>query len=254
MTTILSRNAAEDDDSNTVRRTGILLIVLTAPPPCCKRMKQNKSVPAKKKTHQYKLIINPHLPFFFYCAEKWAITCRASHKPKVYNGSCRSITCTTLPKPDSWSAILTRRLTNGEKVQKVLQSCFPNLSKLDFEQGDSSYFLFRPTNRVQVDWLTPQQKSALDQVNGKSLPLYDLITNETMHTALQTFRNLLEDPSRPLPPGNISVPFLLSKTLASNYLVDRHYDEIREFLRLNETCCKLLPDPDETVFVSLDSF
>lgn len=136
-------------------------------------------------------------------------------------------------------------------VKKVFQSCFPKLEKWNLQELEEDN-TFRPTIRLQKDWLNNSNyKIALDQVNGQPLPLYQHITADSMQKALGTFAALWQDPSRPQPPGNkISIPFLMTTTLASNFLTDRYYDEIRELFSFNQSCCKLLPDPDETVFVS----
>jgi hypothetical protein len=71
---------------------------------------------------------------------------------------------------------------------------------------------------------------------------------------LQYYRELLTDPTRPNIPANanLAVPFLLSTTLSSNFVVDKFYNEIRDFFRFDDSHCEKGPDPDESVFVSIN--
>jgi hypothetical protein len=130
----------------------------------------------------------------------------------------------------------------------------------------SSYFSY--------DDLTYQ----LDAINGRQYGSYRVVDSQQMEVGLNTFQSLYmsfwqqqqqqqqQDPennnninnnatsSRPTSTSttSFSIPFLLSHTLASNYMVNRHYDKIVDFLKFNETACcgPETPYPDETVFVS----
>jgi hypothetical protein len=54
---------------------------------------------------------------------------------------------------------------------------------------------------------------------------------------------------------NISFPFLVVEAFSMfDVLVDKYYDEFRRLFDFDEgACCKLKPDPDESVFVSATS-
>ena len=54
--------------------------------------------------------------------------------------------------------------------------------------------------------------------------------------------------------SNISFPFLYVKSLTNSYGIDRYYEKHLEVAAIDENaCCKLIPYPDETVFVRICS-
>jgi hypothetical protein len=159
-----------------------------------------------------------------------------------------------------------------KSTRDTLDACFPNLASLvTYFEGDndnhnnnnnnsanttstSTSTIHSSIRSQQREWLTVEQQTKLHQVNGHKVNLYEVVTNESIHTGLQTFADLWNDPSRPRHKrgSSISIPYLLTSTLASNYMVDRYYEEIRDVFRLNETsssCCALRADPEEIVFV-----
>jgi hypothetical protein len=65
---------------------------------------------------------------------------------------------------------------------------------------------------------------------------------------------LLTDPTRPNTPANanLAFPFLISTTLSSNVVLNKFYNEIRDFFRFDDSFCGQVPDPDESVFVRIN--
>jgi hypothetical protein len=181
--------------------------------------------------------------------------------------------------PNGPTNIKSTTTTTTATTRDTLDACFPNLSSLlslsslllfedddDDEEGDKKKnnnnststrsTTFSSIRSQQRQWLTAEQRSKLHQVNGHQVTshMYQVVTNESIHTGLQQFVELWNDPSRPLSTSTtISIPYLHVTTLASNYMVDRYYEEIRDFFRFHHdpsSCCALQADPEETVFVS----
>jgi hypothetical protein len=142
-----------------------------------------------------------------------------------------------------------------KRVRRELQLCFPNLRPLDFAKANGPEYQERA--RQQNEWLGTQQRRRLSSINQAINPPYALVgvINETnVMAGLQHYHELLTDPTRPNIPANanLAVPFLFSTTFSSSFVVDKFYDEIRNFLQFDDSCCGQVPDPDESVFVSIN--
>jgi hypothetical protein len=134
------------------------------------------------------------------------------------------------------------------KPREELETCFPNLRGMDFQQGRGSEATLRAEQ--QQNWLSAKQINMLRRINR-----HQGIGNKEalLQEGLEYYLKLLADPTRPSVPENatITVPFLSSTTLSSTFVVDHYYDEIRDFVTFDdEACCAMVPDPDESVFVS----
>jgi hypothetical protein len=56
------------------------------------------------------------------------------------------------------------------------------------------------------------------------------------------------------PNANITLPVVFDKHMINFAGVDDYYNDFRAFFAFDDQlCCKALPDPDETVFVSIVS-
>jgi hypothetical protein len=148
--------------------------------------------------------------------------------------------------------LVFRRQERGGKwvfARKDIQQCFPNLRDFDFELGNSDEFDER--RRQQANWLKDREAfQLLELPNGINASLVDkgleylhrLVANQT------TDRTTMELP----PNANISLPFIYSQAFVNYSLIDQFYNDFRELFAFDElACCNLLPDADESVFVSL---
>jgi hypothetical protein len=113
------------------------------------------------------------------------------------------------------------------------------------------------------------QSMLSEGMNGKRIHNYKVeLDSQRLDEAFRLFRDLLlvsasnntdiqpagiqtslssvgVGPSSPF----ISLPFLLTNILASDYMVDHFYQDLRQYFAIDESCCKEIPEPDETVFV-----
>jgi hypothetical protein len=144
-----------------------------------------------------------------------------------------------------------------KRVRRELQACFPNLRPFDFEKANGPEYQERA--RQQNKWLSTQQRRRLGSINEAINPPYALVgvINETRVMAgLRSYHELLNDPTGPNIPADaeLRVPYLLSNTLSSNFAVDKFYNEIRDFFRFDDgdSRCAQVPDPEESVFVSIN--
>lgn len=126
---------------------------------------------------------------------------------------------------------------------KDTKKCFPKFRYWDFELGNGPNYDERLEQ--QKRWL--EGKSALLQLTtARSEDVDESLS--TLRTILQTERNFTDLTNS----RNITLPFLLADHLALIDLwPDRFYDDYRDFFEFDyKACCKVKPDPDESVFVS----
>jgi len=137
--------------------------------------------------------------------------------------------------------------------QEAINSCLPKLQDVDFEEGnrlwpDGSFLdkQFANLTMQGMDW------RGMDTAGFTNRTSYE----ENLHAFVRHYRAshaLLFDNNT-----EVRKPLLISRQMVYlyNHLMDEYYDDFRELLQWKEsTCCKQLPDPDESVFVStnLDS-
>ena len=162
--------------------------------------------------------------------------------------------------------ILRHQMTDGVDNPKWLSSsrtfkqCFPKLRSLDYSQANTAEFDQRLKQITQV--FSTKEQQLLDGINGKVLDMYEEITDDHIRSSLEFFLSQFRNQTRQsqlallLPPNaTISLPFLRSWTLASNYMINKYYTEIRDWFQFetHSACCRDLPDPNEVVFVRMDT-
>ena len=128
------------------------------------------------------------------------------------------------------------------RARAGLQKCFPNTRSWDFETGNTPEFLSRQTQ--QAEWLGSKFAEAPP---GKD--------KDEVDQFLQEFLQLLRHENAKPAEGSsstISLPFLYANSFVMlSTFMDRYYDNYRQLFSFDDTaCCKLKPDPDESVFVS----
>ena len=122
----------------------------------------------------------------------------------------------------------------------ILQ-CFPKLN-WDFTAGNSKLFSQRQSQ--QQDWLGGKWDHMTGKINGQS-------PNEIEEGLYFLINEILTDPERPDRKSEsypLRLPFLLSESLDVFPMVDRYYDKLKKLFAFNDSCCALLPKPDESVF------
>ena len=164
-------------------------------------------------------------------------------------------------------------------TEKKIKQCFPNLRGYDHSAGNGHQY--KVSKRIQDLWLykskddnnsttttysLKQLGNDLIRVNGIRLPLYEYITQDEITKGLDAFVKLLDisknttisstslraaSATSTTTGAAISIPHLVVFTLANNFMVDKYYEQIREYFAFDyDACCKERPYPDETVFVS----
>ena len=165
-----------------------------------------------------------------------------------------------------------------------IKQCFPNLRGYDHSGGNGNQY--KVSKRIQDLWLyktkddnlkttysLTQLGNDLIRVNGIRLPLYEYVTQEEITKGLDAFAKLLDisknttisstslaessstKSATPTMTPSISIPHLVVFTLANNFMVDKYYEQIREYFAFDyDACCKERPYPDETVFVSTNTY
>jgi hypothetical protein len=134
-------------------------------------------------------------------------------------------------------------------TEKQLKQCFPNLRPFDFGLGNSPEYMERVGQ--QENW-TIANMTVLKGVDRGG---------EDLRSAMEHIQVLSRSPTRSSLPldANLSLPliditiFFLTST-EKDTLIDKYFDEIREFLVFDENaCCREVPRHNETVLVSLMS-
>jgi len=142
------------------------------------------------------------------------------------------------------NSVLLRHQENPKWVRgrDALQKCFPNSRAWDFRAANTLEFLSQKEG--QKKWLGEQFGEA---PGGK--------TRGEIDKYLQEFLALKgHEKARPADgqSNNISLPFLYAnKFVQLSAFMDRFYDDYRKLFQFdNISCCNLMPEPDESVFVS----
>lgn len=118
----------------------------------------------------------------------------------------------------------------------ILQDVFPAFQSYDFALSSSEEYKL----------LEKQQQELV----GSSLDGINTYDPARIDEAMSLFVNLTN--SLDLPPGNISMPYFFANRINHNtFFSDMGYDEFRHLFHFNPKYCKLKPDPDETVLVSM---
>jgi hypothetical protein len=140
--------------------------------------------------------------------------------------------------------IMQHQERGGKWVSAVqnLKECFPNLRHYDFERGNAPSFYQRL--QQQNEWLGRDEASKLVFPN--------LVSQERVDEGLEFLASLARKNSTiPLDDHNISLPFLYVQAFAELSHIDSHLSDLRQLFSLDRaSCCKEIPQPDESVFVS----
>jgi hypothetical protein len=158
-----------------------------------------------------------------------------------------------------WFKTLSNNNNNNNNNNKTTITMSTNTTKNNMRNGEKKN---DPYHALIV--------SELEGINGRQYGSYRVVDAQQIEAGLTTFQTLWRQehskttttttttaPKSPPQQSSttttsVSIPFLLSHTLGSNYMVNRYYDKIVDFFRFNETACcgPETPYPDETVFVS----
>ena len=133
--------------------------------------------------------------------------------------------------------VVPKRWKHGNwkvRTMQPLQKCIPISRNWDFETA------YKP----EVEILSQEQVQRwpfLEKAPYK--------TEAEVNEYLSKFKEiLLSGEARP-PNDTISFPFIFADNLAwEGPHADRYYDKLRQTFQWDPACCKLKPDPDETVF------
>jgi hypothetical protein len=143
-----------------------------------------------------------------------------------------------------------------------VQRCFPKFRRYDFTQGNTPEY--DQKKKYQRKWLgnqsamllieTAHDENDIDETLStlKSVLSWNNSTfyhdNNNNNNNNNDENNNDNDESR----GNITLPYLKADYLAMvDFWIDKYYDEYRTYFKFDRRkCCKLQPEPDESVFVS----
>lgn len=129
-----------------------------------------------------------------------------------------------------------------------VHQCFPNLRQLNFTQGNS--LRYDQTLSRQIELLGGLHQKVL---HVKSTGTSDLLRSLSTLSNVRKWNNLTIDRKDDEEESNgITIPFLLVEVFSMfDILIDKYYEEFRRLFEFDaEACCKLKPEPDESVFVS----
>ena len=129
------------------------------------------------------------------------------------------------------------------------KACFPNTRGYDFRQANTPEFV--RAQQVQKKLFGNQQAEHYFYYNAcreqecideKLEFLYKVLT-----TSNTTSNKTAEDV------GSITIPHVYSNSFLSpeSFLTDRYYQVVKDVFSLDDSVCALIPDPDETVLVSV---
>ena len=146
------------------------------------------------------------------------------------------------------------------RASQNIQKCFPALRNWDFSHG-AHWTEWEERVLQQENWLEIQQLATLDLVNGKSSAIFTTqrpkpLERKQVDESLRLFQQLLRSPEQPAVveessnANAISLPYLYSESMDDWMFIDEYYDDFLELLQFDRRCCKQVPDPDESVFVS----
>lgn len=118
-----------------------------------------------------------------------------------------------------------------------IQKCFSSFKFVNFTEANSDTF----------DELEASQNQQLKERN-----LTNLDDIEGVHKALSLWKTLLDTKELNASSGvdSVSIPFFSVSKFVKWDAIDKRLDEIKSFLAFDrEACCRIIPDPDESVFV-----
>ena len=147
-----------------------------------------------------------------------------------------------------------------KRVRGEIQNCFPNLRRYYDPYMDRNHF---SPFKAKLNAMFPEGKHPFFDVQKKEDPA---VVENTLSLFKNTFANMTaaniannsaDDNLETASSRNsvsISMPFLpVRKMVTIDFYLDKFHDQNRQnfqFDLANTDCCKLKPDPDESVFVS----
>jgi len=130
-----------------------------------------------------------------------------------------------------------------KRARSFISRCFPKLSHLDFEAGNSQEYQDR---QVQQKILYGASVEGL-KLKGKD--------DETVTRVLDHLQSLVNDgkfstSSVGMPKdAKIHLPFLVADEMVDHEYLDRYRNDFRTFFDFDDdACCAAIPEPDESVF------
>uniref|UniRef100_A0A7R9ZRR8 Transmembrane protein n=1 Tax=Craspedostauros australis TaxID=1486917 RepID=A0A7R9ZRR8_9STRA len=170
-------------------------------------------------------------------------------------------------------------------TREAVQQCFVNLRRFEhFDDGQyqdvdaldgrggNGWWRWWTSGRNLGDYPFPESQTLvgmgrsdvaeLDLVNGRPIPgkraagAREAPTKDDLSHALERFISLRQTPDPLLQPNHqlpVPLPYLQSESLDHFVFLDQYYTEMKELFKFDtesSTCCRQVPSPDETVFVS----
>lgn len=118
-----------------------------------------------------------------------------------------------------------------------IQDCFPKLRHYNFSAANTNAF----------DKLVLEQDRTLREDSARLKIVGDQDNADTVEDALLYWRSMLESHVD----NGMAAPFLTVAKWCPPEMIDRYFDQLERFFEFDKiACCKTLPDPDESVFVS----
>lgn len=128
-----------------------------------------------------------------------------------------------------------------------IQKCFPRLRDFDFTGANTN----------EIDSLASFQNQQLEERNLTTLNDKGKGADEIMpNDALSVWKTLLETPQlNGSASGSITIPFFTVSYFAEWDALDMSFDKIKSFLEFDrQACCREIPETDESVFVSFNTW
>jgi len=130
----------------------------------------------------------------------------------------------------------------------AIQKCFPKLREYNFSAANTNAFeeLAREQERLLVKGKWDPARLKLDS---------DQDDKNTLNDSLLYWKSILDSPSLASietdAAAGISFPFLSVASWCPLDMLDQYLEQIRSFFEFDKkVCCRIQPDPDESVFVS----
>lgn len=160
------------------------------------------------------------------------------------------------------TTMVLRRYSNEEKykrTQRQLTRCFKNLRNLEFHGPQSTSITSQKTlDRIQEEWLGTQRSQNLLLPRGASLQdtqgsveeLVSILKGDEGAQLLTNLHNYTSSLTTALV-GDTSFPFIHTNAMINREMMDKFYDDFRDFFEFDEDACCItedLPHKNTAVF------
>ena len=150
---------------------------------------------------------------------------------------------------------LVLRAQNHAKWEHAMEwtkEAFPNTRPFDFRGGNTEQFdSIHSLQERWMDQLISENKLDLTSLSDPSmLKALSCTESKCYADTLSLLKQTWDREGRPSVPddANISMPHIFVTTFVGHHCLDRMYLKYRDFFQIDEeTICKLIPDPDESV-------